>query len=104
MEGSFTGRFVPFEIVAKLIVSLGIGLLVGFEREWSHKDLGVRTFALVSLLGILTALESSHLAWIGMAGVIVLTTVMNVGTLQLHRDRQMDKQECLAYVDLKIQA
>ncbi|HXJ44216.1 MAG TPA: MgtC/SapB family protein [Bryobacteraceae bacterium] len=44
MEGSFTGRFVPFEIVAKLLVSLGIGLLVGFEQEWSHNDLGVRTF------------------------------------------------------------
>src|SRR4029077_16570306 len=80
---------VPFEIVAKLLVSLGIGLLVGFEREWSHKDLGVRTFALVSLLGMLTTLESSHLAWIGMAAVIVLTTVMNLGNLQLHRDLEL---------------
>jgi hypothetical protein len=53
---------------------------------------------------MLTTLESSHLAWIGMAAVIVLTTVMNLWNLQLHRDRQMDKQECLAYLDLKIQA
>jgi hypothetical protein len=59
---------------------------------------------LVSLLGMLTTLESSHLAWIDMAAVIVLTTLMNLWNLQLHRDRQMDKQECLAYVDLKIQA
>ena len=34
-------RFIPLEIAAKLLVSLGIGLLVGFEREWSRKDLGV---------------------------------------------------------------
>jgi uncharacterized membrane protein YhiD involved in acid resistance len=32
-------------------VSLGIGLLVRIEREWSNKDLGVRTFALTALLG-----------------------------------------------------
>jgi phospholipase C len=31
---------------------------------------------------MLAALESSHLAWIGMAAVIVLTMVMNLGNLQ----------------------
>jgi uncharacterized membrane protein (DUF4010 family) len=33
--------FPPIEIATKLLLSLAIGLLVGFEREWSHKDLGV---------------------------------------------------------------
>jgi hypothetical protein len=45
--------FPPVEIATKLLLSLGIGLLVGFEREWSHKDLGVRTFTIVSLFGML---------------------------------------------------
>jgi uncharacterized membrane protein (DUF4010 family) len=83
------GRFVPFDIAAKLLVSLGIGLLVGFEREWSRKDLGVRTFALVSLLGMLTTLESQSFSWIGMAAVIVLVTLMNLGNLLLHRNLEM---------------
>jgi hypothetical protein len=38
------------------LLSLGIGLLVGFEWEWSHKDLSVRTFAITSLFGMLAAL------------------------------------------------
>ncbi len=41
--------FPPTEIATKLVLSMGIGLLVGFEREWSHKDLGVRTFTTVTL-------------------------------------------------------
>ncbi len=39
----FTGRFPPSEVAARIAVSLGIGLLVGIEREWSNKDLGVRS-------------------------------------------------------------
>jgi uncharacterized membrane protein (DUF4010 family) len=89
LQPDFPGRFVPFEVTAKLIVSLGIGLLVGFEREWSHKDLGVRTFALVSLLGMLTTLESQPFSWIGMSAVIVLVTVMNVGNLLSGRELEL---------------
>jgi uncharacterized membrane protein YhiD involved in acid resistance len=72
VQSLLPGRFVPFEVAGKLLVSLGIGLLVGFEREWAHKDLGVRTFALVSLLGMLTTLEFQAFSWIGMSAVIVL--------------------------------
>jgi uncharacterized membrane protein (DUF4010 family) len=80
------GRFVPFDVAAKLLVSLGIGLLVGFEREWSHKDLGVRTFSLVSLLGLLTMLASPAFALIGMIAVVALVTALNVGNLLLRRE------------------
>jgi len=34
-------------------IALGIGLLIGLEREWAHKDVGLRTFALMSLAGCL---------------------------------------------------
>lgn len=82
-------KFVPADIAIKLLVSLGIGLLVGFEREWSHKDLGVRTFAIVSLLGMLTTLESQPFAWIAMGAVITIVTVMNVGNLFLHKELEI---------------
>lgn len=82
-------HFVPLDVATKLLVSLAIGLLVGFEREWAHKDLGVRTFALVSLLGMLTTLESQAFAWIGMGAIIFLVTVMNLGNLILHREPEI---------------
>jgi uncharacterized membrane protein (DUF4010 family) len=39
--------------------ALGIGLVVGLEREWAHKEVGARTFAITTLLGVLASL----LAW-----------------------------------------
>ena len=44
------GRFPPSEVLAKIALSLSIGVLVGIEREWSNKDLSARTFALMALL------------------------------------------------------
>jgi len=37
------------QIAARLIVSLLFGALVGIERQWHHKNAGVRTHALVSI-------------------------------------------------------
>ena len=91
-------RFIPSEIATKLILSLGIGLLVGFEREWSRKDLGVRTFAIVSLLGMLSMLESQVFAWIGMAAVVTVVTMMNVGNLLLHRELETTTSVALIVV------
>jgi uncharacterized membrane protein YhiD involved in acid resistance len=42
--------FPAVEIAVKAAVALALGLLVGFEREWSNKDIGVRTFAMTALL------------------------------------------------------
>jgi uncharacterized membrane protein (DUF4010 family) len=71
--------FPPVEIATKLLVALGIGLLIGFEREWAHKDLGVRTFAIITLLGMLAALSSSNIVLVGLGGVIVLVATVNIG-------------------------
>ena len=46
---TFHGANPPFpavEIAVKAALALALGLLVGFEREWSNKDIGVRTFAM----------------------------------------------------------
>jgi uncharacterized membrane protein (DUF4010 family) len=73
--------FPPIEIGTKLAVSLAVGLLIGFEREWAHKDLGVRTFAITSLLGMLAALVGTPLIISGFFGVAVLVTLVNAGNL-----------------------
>jgi uncharacterized membrane protein YhiD involved in acid resistance len=41
--------FPPFEVATKIAITLGIGLLVGLERQWSQKDVGVRTFSITAL-------------------------------------------------------
>jgi uncharacterized membrane protein (DUF4010 family) len=71
---------------------------VGFEREWSHKDLGVRTFAIVSLLGMLCMLGSLVFAWIGMAGVIVVVGMMNAGNLLQRRELETTTSAALLVV------
>ncbi len=41
----------------KLALALGLGLLVGFQREWTaHHVAGIRTFALITVLGTLLAM------------------------------------------------
>jgi asparagine N-glycosylation enzyme membrane subunit Stt3 len=65
-----------------LAVALGIGLLIGLERERSkgegptRRPAGIRTFALASLLGaVATHLGGTLLLAVALAGVIALTAL-----------------------------
>jgi uncharacterized membrane protein (DUF4010 family) len=77
--------FPPTEFATKLLLSLGIGLLVGFEREWSHKDLGVRTFAITSLLGMLAALIAPTFILAAFGGIVALIILVNASSAQAQR-------------------
>jgi uncharacterized membrane protein YhiD involved in acid resistance len=77
--------FPPTEIATKLLLSLGIGLLVGFEREWSHKDLGVRTFAITSLLGMLAALIAPTFILAAFGGIVALVILVNASGVQAQK-------------------
>jgi uncharacterized membrane protein (DUF4010 family) len=81
--------FPPFEVAIKIAIALGIGLLVGLEREWSQKDVGVRTFSITALLGCLSVLISIQLAAICLAGVVVLVACLNVRSLLVDRSLEM---------------
>ncbi|HMH11649.1 MAG TPA: DUF4010 domain-containing protein [Edaphobacter sp.] len=70
--------FPPAITAIKLAVALAIGLLIGFERQWSHKDFGVRTFSLTALLGALTAIISAPVMLMGMLATILLAVLLNV--------------------------
>jgi uncharacterized membrane protein YhiD involved in acid resistance len=39
-------HFPATPIALKMAVAIGIGMLAGMEREWSNKDVGIRTFAI----------------------------------------------------------
>lgn len=77
LHGS-SSAFPPAITAVKLAVALGIGLVVGFERQWSHKDFGVRTFSLTALLGALTALISTPILLMGMLATILFAVLLNV--------------------------
>jgi uncharacterized membrane protein (DUF4010 family) len=78
-------RFPPSEVAAKIAVSLGIGLLVGIEREWSNKDLGARTFALIALLGALSVLFAPQMTVVSFIGVLLIIGFANARSLMVDR-------------------
>jgi len=78
-------HFPPSEVAAKIAVSLGIGLLVGIEREWSNKDLGIRTFALTALLGTIAALFAPSMAIMSLVGVFLIIGFANARSLLVDR-------------------
>jgi uncharacterized membrane protein (DUF4010 family) len=78
-------HFPPSEVAAKIAVSLGIGLLVGIEREWSNKDLGIRTFALTALLGTIGALFAPSMAIMSLVGVFLIIGFANARSLLVDR-------------------
>jgi uncharacterized membrane protein (DUF4010 family) len=73
-----SAEFSPALTAVKVGVALAIGLLIGFERQWSHKDAGVRAFCFAALLGALTAMVSQPLMITAMAGVILIAALMTV--------------------------
>ncbi|MFZ0663750.1 MAG: DUF4010 domain-containing protein [Acidobacteriaceae bacterium] len=65
------------EIALKAAVAIAVGMLVGIEREWSQKDIGVRTFALAALLGMLATLVSGELMLVSAGGVLIVVAFLN---------------------------
>ena len=78
-------RFPPADVAAKIAASLGIGLLVGIEREWSNKDLGARTFALTALLGTLAVPFGPGLAVASIVGVFLIVIFANLRSVLVDR-------------------
>lgn len=68
-----------YEVLQAFATSIGIGLLIGLERErQSDLKAGLRTFALVGLLGCLCALlaQSTDSGWILAAGMLAVAAMM----------------------------
>jgi uncharacterized membrane protein (DUF4010 family) len=74
-------HFPATPIALKMGVAIGIGMLVGMEREWSNKDVGVRSFAIVALLGMLASIISNSVAIASLVGVLLLIAAMNTRSI-----------------------
>ncbi|HJS80507.1 MAG TPA: MgtC/SapB family protein [Vitreimonas sp.] len=49
------------DIALRLLAAVGVGMLIGLDREWRGKPVGIRTLALVSLGSALVSLATFHL-------------------------------------------
>jgi uncharacterized membrane protein (DUF4010 family) len=92
------GRFPPAEVASKIAVSLGIGLLVGIEREWSNKDLGARTFALTALLGTAGALFGPAMAIASLVGVLLIVLAANARSILVDRSLEATTSTALLVI------
>lgn len=74
------------DVFADLGIALGLGLLVGLQRESTRSTLGgLRTFPLVTLLGAVCALLVPFAGWAvaaGLVGVAAATAMGNVARLR----------------------
>jgi uncharacterized membrane protein (DUF4010 family) len=72
-------------VALKMAVSLGIGMLIGLERKWSHKEMGMRTFAIVALFGMLSSIISQNFIAISLVGVFLLVLLTNGRSILVDR-------------------
>lgn len=75
----------------QLTIALGLGLLVGLQREWvEEKPLGLRSFALITLIGALIGLYAEDAGlWIVAVGLLVITLAIFVHTILLARGAEV---------------
>jgi uncharacterized membrane protein (DUF4010 family) len=89
-------RFPVNSMALKIGMSIGIGMLVGMEREWSNKDVGIRSFALVALLGMLAGTLGTGLAITSFIGVFVLVVAMNTRSILANHSLEITTSVALA--------
>jgi uncharacterized membrane protein (DUF4010 family) len=89
-------HFIPLDAATKLALSLGVGLFAGFEREWSRKDVGVRTFALTALLGTLSSLVSVQFSLAALGAVILVIALVNGRALLSRQNLEITTSVSLA--------
>jgi uncharacterized membrane protein (DUF4010 family) len=80
------------ELLKSLGTALGLGLLVGLQREWTRDRIaGIRTFALVSLFGALGGLLSLAFGgWVLAAALIACVAMVILGNLAALRGEHPD--------------
>jgi uncharacterized membrane protein (DUF4010 family) len=88
-------HFPATPIALKMAVAIGIGMLAGMEREWSNKDVGIRTFAIVALLGMLASLIGPNVAIAALIGVFLLVAAMNARSILDHRSLEITTSAAL---------
>jgi uncharacterized membrane protein (DUF4010 family) len=93
-------HFPVTPIALKMAVAIGIGMLAGMEREWSNKDVGIRTFAIVALLGMLASLIGQNIAVAALIGVFLLVAAMNIRSILANHSLEITTSAALMVIYL----
>ncbi|SFM69251.1 Uncharacterized membrane protein, DUF4010 family [Chitinophaga sp. YR627] len=88
-------HFDVLSIAMKIAVAVGIGMLIGLERNWSHKEAGIRTFSIVSLTGMLCMQIDTSLVVAGLAAVCLLIIISNLKSFLTDRSSEMTTSAAL---------
>ena len=64
-------------VMGRIVISLAIGMMIGLEREWAQKDIGVRTFSFVALTFTLAWGISPVATYILLIALIPLIALVN---------------------------
>ena len=83
-------------LAAKVAASACIGMLIGLERAWAHKEAGVRSFAIATLLGTLSWLVAPTLAYVQVGIVLVIVILVNVYAVWNERSMEITTPLALA--------
>jgi uncharacterized membrane protein (DUF4010 family) len=87
--------FPYLEVAAKIALALAVGLLVGLEREWAQKEVGVRTFSIIALLGTLVVLFDARLMPTVLLGAFLLVGLINLQSLMRDGSLEMTTSAAL---------
>lgn len=83
---------MPTTMLIQLAVAIGLGLLVGLQRERTDRSIGgIRTFPLIALLGFLCALlGEAYGGWVVAAGFLALAASLAVANFARMRAGGLD--------------
>lgn len=84
-----TSQFLHSDVSLKIILAIGVGLLVGLEREFASKDVGVRTFSLTALFGLLASFVGQGFEIAAFFGTLFITVYMNVRSMLVNRSLEI---------------
>ncbi len=78
-------------LVYQVLLALGLGLLVGFQRQWADKKVaGIRTYPLITVLGTLSTAVSEDIGgWVvaaALLGVVTFIAISSVRDLRKNPD------------------
>jgi uncharacterized membrane protein (DUF4010 family) len=91
---------IPLLLAEKIAASAGIGLLIGLEREWAHKEAGARSFAIVTLLGTLAWLIAPAVAYVEIGVVITIIVLVNSYTISKGQPLEITTSLALAITNV----
>lgn len=79
-------------LVLDLLLALGLGLLVGLQREWSKSEIGgIRTFPLITVFGALAGILAGYLGdWTVGAALLSVAAILVFGNLARLRSGPVD--------------